>query len=157
MKVLLISANTERINLPALPLGLALVGAAARAAGHDATFLNLMFEGDAESRYRPEDVRRISEMLACGGIHRHGFLLLGGPGETRESVEESLAFADSLRLGSLKTTVGIRIYPGTPLARMALWEGVITPEDDLLWPRFYLAPGLGEWLPQAASGRPATS
>ena len=27
-----------------------------------------------------------------------GFLLLGGPGETRETVVESLAFADSLGL-----------------------------------------------------------
>jgi len=39
MKVLLISANTERLNLPALPLGLALVGAAAREAAHDVAFL----------------------------------------------------------------------------------------------------------------------
>src|SRR5512136_2008043 len=52
MKVLLISANTERINLPALPLGLALVGAAARAAGHDVAFLNLMFQRDAEAAVR---------------------------------------------------------------------------------------------------------
>ena len=46
-----------------------------------------------------------------------GFLLLGGPKETRESVEESLAFADSLGLEMLKVTVGIRIYPRTPLAK----------------------------------------
>jgi radical SAM superfamily enzyme YgiQ (UPF0313 family) len=71
-----------------------------------------------------------------------GFLLLGGPGETRETVEESLAFADSLRLEALKTTVGIRIYPGTPLARRAVQDGMISPEDDLLQPRFYLTPGL---------------
>jgi radical SAM superfamily enzyme YgiQ (UPF0313 family) len=105
-------------------------------------------------RYRPEDVRRISGLLADRGIRRHGFLLLGGPGETRESVEESLAFADSLHLESLKTTVGIRIYPGTPLAQMALEEGVIESGDDLLRPRFYQAPGLEQWLPQVESGLP---
>jgi hypothetical protein len=42
--------------------------------------------------------------------------------------------------------VGIRIYPGTALARRAVREGVITGEEDLLFPRFYLAPGLEPWL-----------
>lgn len=93
-------------------------------------------------RFLPDEVRGISDRLAAHGIRRMGFLLLGGPGETPASVEESLAFADSLRLDTLKITTGIRIYPDTPLARAALQEGVIAPEDDLLFPRFYLSPGL---------------
>ena len=87
-------------------------------------------------------------MFADAGIRRTGFLLLGGPGETRETIEESLAFADSLNLDALKITVGLRIYPGTALAATALAEGVIQPDDDLLWPRFYLAPQLSDWLPE---------
>ena len=83
-------------------------------------------------RFTPDDVRRPRDLLAAHGIRRMGFLLLGGPGETRESVEESLAFAESLRLDALRITVGIRIYPGTPLARRAVQEGVITDEGDLL-------------------------
>ena len=75
-----------------------------------------------------------------------GFLLLGGPGETRDSVIESLRFADSLPLTQLKITSGIRIYPETPLAKIAVAEGVIAPEDNLLRPRFYIARGLEEWL-----------
>lgn len=97
-------------------------------------------------RFEPEEVRRISDSLAKHGIRRQGFLLLGGPGETRESVRESLAFADSLGLELLKVTVGIRIYPGTPLARIALEEGMISPADDLLVPRFYLRPELEDWI-----------
>jgi hypothetical protein len=73
-------------------------------------------------------------------------LLLGGPGETEQTVEESLAFVDSLRLDGLKLTVGLRIYPHTPLAGFALAEGVLRPEEDLLVPRFYVAAGLREWL-----------
>jgi len=73
--------------------------------------------------------------------------MVGGPGETTESVEESLSFADSLHLDALKITVGLRIYPGTPLAATALAEGVIGPDEDLLWPRFYFAPPLTDWLP----------
>ena len=91
-------------------------------------------------------MRRISDLLAEHGIRRLGFLLLGGPGETRESVKESLAFADSLDLEMLKVTVGIRIYPRTPLERIALEEGVISDTDDLLFPRFYLRPELEGWI-----------
>ena len=98
--------------------------------------------------FNAEEVKTVAKMFQGAGIFRRGFLLLGGPGETRESVEESLAFADSLNLDALKVTVGVRIYPETPLAATALAEGVILPDDDLLWPRFYLAPRLREWLPE---------
>ncbi|MFN7986470.1 MAG: radical SAM protein [Thermoanaerobaculia bacterium] len=97
-------------------------------------------------RFGPEDVRSASDLLAAHGIRRMGFLLLGGPGETRETVEESLAFAASLALDSLRVTVGLRIYPGTPLQERAIEEGVIATDDDLLVPRFYLAPGLEPWI-----------
>jgi radical SAM superfamily enzyme YgiQ (UPF0313 family) len=99
-------------------------------------------------RFRPGDVRVTCTRLADNGIRRDGFLLLGGPGETIRSIDESLAFADALRLDMLKVTFGIRIYPGTPLHRCALEEGVVSPGDDLLLPRFYLARGLDpSWMP----------
>ena len=101
---------------------------------------------ELNKRYQPADVRAAAELLRRHGIRRMGFLLLGGPGETRATVEESLAFAASLDLEMLKITVGIRIYPGTPLARRALADGVIAEGDDLLKPRFYLAPGLEPWI-----------
>ncbi len=97
-------------------------------------------------KYDVDQVRAASEILRDYGISRIGFLLLGGPGETRESVLESLAFADSLKLDMLKLTMGIRIYPGTALERVAREEGLITEGEDLLFPRFYLAKGLDEWL-----------
>jgi radical SAM superfamily enzyme YgiQ (UPF0313 family) len=97
-------------------------------------------------RFGLGEVRRISETLAAHGIRRMGFLLLGGPGETRETVEESLAFADSLGLEEMKVTAGIRIYPHTELARAAIADGSLSPSDDLLFPRFYLARGLEGWI-----------
>ncbi len=103
---------------------------------------------EMNKRYTPEDVRRACDLLEAHGIRRMGFLLLGGPGETRETVEASLAFAESLRLDSLRVTVGIRIYPNTPLAGRAIAEGMIGPADDLLEPKFYLAPGLEPWIHQ---------
>jgi radical SAM superfamily enzyme YgiQ (UPF0313 family) len=99
-------------------------------------------------RFTPEEVRQISEILSEQGIRRMGFLLLGSPSETRESVEESLVFADSLKLDTLKITAGVRIYPHTSLAKKAIEEGMIASHDELLLPRFYLAKGLGGWLPE---------
>lgn len=96
--------------------------------------------------FTPEEVRRVSGLLASHGIRRFGFLLLGGPGETRETVEESIAFMRTLGLEDVRVTVGVRIYPGTPLARRALREGVIRSEEALLAPKFYLAPGLAPWI-----------
>jgi len=97
-------------------------------------------------RFSPDDVRRTSNMFRDFGIRQMGFLLLGGPGETRESVQESLVFADSLNLDSLKITVGIRIYPYTDLAKTAADEGLILPGDNLLLPRFYIVSSLRDWL-----------
>lgn len=107
---------------------------------------------EMNKRYTPAQVRETSELLRKRGIRRMGFLLLGGPGETRESVEESLAFAASLKLDAMRVTVGIRIYPGTPLARRAVAEGLISEGEDLLQPKFYIAPGLEKWLRERVEG-----
>jgi len=130
-----------------------LVGLMARAGCEQ---VSMGFESGSErilknmnKRFAPKEVHQISEMLSEHGIRRMGFLLFGSPGETRESVEESLVFADSLKLDTLKITVGVRIYPHTSLARKAIDDGVISPRDDLLFPRFYLARGLEDWLPEA--------
>lgn len=128
--------------------------------------ISLGFESGSErmlrsmrKRYCLDDVRAAAELFAAHGIRQNGYLLLGGPGETRETVMESLAFADSLPLASMKVTAGIRIYPDTELARIAVCEGVIPPDDDLLLPKFYLAKNLEGWIDeivgQFIASRPA--
>ena len=102
-------------------------------------------------KFDVEEVRAIAQLFREADIARTGFLMLGGPGETIETVEESLAFADSLQLESLKVTVGIRIYPETALQATAVAEGLIAPDDDLLQPTFYIAPQLKAWLPERAA------
>jgi hypothetical protein len=77
MRVLLVSANIERMNILPLPLGPALVAAACRQAGHDVVLLNLMFEGDTQSGlqdcvegFRPDvigiSVRNIDDQNMAG-------------------------------------------------------------------------------------------
>jgi radical SAM superfamily enzyme YgiQ (UPF0313 family) len=115
--------------------------------------VSLGFESGSEKilakmnkKYSPADIRQISEMLKNLGIGRMGFLLFGGPGETKETANESLVFADSLDLEAMKITIGIRIYPYTSLAQTAIKEGLIKADDNLLIPKFYIAKGLEGWL-----------
>jgi radical SAM superfamily enzyme YgiQ (UPF0313 family) len=108
-------------------------------------------------RFRRDDVAETSRILKKYRIKQMGFLMLGAPGETRESIEESLAFADSLEFDALKVSVGIRIYPGTALADEARKDGIIAPGDTLLEPRFYITPGLDEeWIRQTVTQYAAT-
>jgi radical SAM superfamily enzyme YgiQ (UPF0313 family) len=126
-----------------------LAGAMAEAGCVDAS---IGFESGCErilrsmnKRFLLKGVRQTCALLGGHAIRRMGFLLIGGPGETRESIEESLVFADSLGLESIKVTMGIRIYPHTPLAEHARREGLISADDDLLLPMFYMEPGLEAW------------
>jgi radical SAM superfamily enzyme YgiQ (UPF0313 family) len=109
-----------------------------------------------DKRFALDEVRQARSLLAREGVRCMGFLMMGGPGETQGTVSESLAFADSLTLDMLKITIGIRIYPQTPLARKAIEKGIVTPEDDLLEPRFYLERDLADWLPETVAQWRAT-
>lgn len=120
--------------------------------------VSLGFESGSENilkrmnkQYTPDDVRRISKMLGKQQIGRMGFLLLGGPGETRDSVKQSLYFADSLETEAMKITSGIRIYPHTVLHRIAIDEKIIGPDEDLLFPKFYMTEELKDWLEEVVS------
>ena len=51
----------------------------------------------------------------------------------------------------MKITTGIRIYPYTALARIAVSEGVIASEAELIFPRFYMAKNLKDRLLETVS------
>ena len=76
--------------------------------------------------------------------------LLGGPGETKETVERTLEFARR-RVKHSDTVffnAGVRLYPGTPLEAAARRDGSLTaPREGMLEPVFYLSPGVEKsWL-----------
>jgi len=78
------------------------------------------------------------------GIRVLWIFLAGGPGETVETLEETLRFAAGrlARGDAVYMTVGLRVYPGTRLQSIAAAEGQVPPGDPLLAPRFYLSPAL---------------
>jgi radical SAM superfamily enzyme YgiQ (UPF0313 family) len=93
-----------------------------------------------------EQVELTLSMLHEAGLPFNCFLLLGGPGETPETVRQGVALLEKHQPRMVNLTVGIRIHPGLPMHRIALAEGVVTPADNLLWPHFYLAPAVKDWI-----------
>ena len=92
------------------------------------------------------DVERAVRTARSAGMKVNCFLLLGGPGETRETIDESVELLDRLQPEMVNVSPGVRIYPNTELAAIAVEEGVVSPEDDLLLPRFYVSPAVRDWL-----------
>ncbi len=96
--------------------------------------------------FTKQEAARMIREIKDEGLRVVCFLLLGGPGETKETVQESIAFLDELAPHQVTVTVGIRIYPGCELHDIALREGVIAPGQNLLHPAFYLASPVADWL-----------
>jgi radical SAM superfamily enzyme YgiQ (UPF0313 family) len=78
----------------------------------------------------------------AAGLHVAHYILLGGPGETVETVNATLDLCDRIEDAVLFFFCGVRIYPGTQVHAIALREGQVGPTDDLLAPRFYAPAGL---------------
>lgn len=73
----------------------------------------------------------------AAGLHVAHYFLLGGPGETTETLTESLSAMDGLEKTVIFIFNGMRIYPHTSLYEIALQEGQISSEESLLEPIFY--------------------
>jgi radical SAM superfamily enzyme YgiQ (UPF0313 family) len=93
------------------------------------------------------------------GLNVAHYFLMGGPGESAATIQESLSQIEKLDRTVLFFFVGIRIYPRTALYDIALKEGKITLETDLLEPIFYDADditreGIAAMLATQARNRP---
>jgi hypothetical protein len=90
------------------------------------------------------DIHQARQLLRGSGIPVMWFLLLGAPGETRETIAETFRTVD-LVAGSFDLVnigVGIRVYKGAPIADLWIQEhpGVV---EDFLKPLSYVPQGLG--------------
>lgn len=97
-------------------------------------------------RYRKdfslEDVKRAAKACAEHDLPYSLFLIFGGPGETIETVEESIAYCLKLPKVVVLVLLGMRIYPQTELQQIAINENVLGKDESLLKPRFYFSPSL---------------
>jgi len=70
--------------------------------------------------------------------------LMGGPGETKETMNESWSFIqDEIPPDDMVfVQVGLRVYPNTPLAQQAVDLGAVDADCDLLKPFHFVSPDL---------------
>jgi radical SAM superfamily enzyme YgiQ (UPF0313 family) len=99
-----------------------------------------------KKEFEVEDLRRTSALC-----HKHGLkfchsLIFGGPGETEQTVTETIELMDELTPTAVIALTGIRVLPGTGMVEIALRDGQIDADDNLLHPKFYIAPTLQDGL-----------
>ena len=92
----------------------------------------------------PEDIRKASAACTAEGIDFSHSLIFGGPGETRETIRETVKLMDEVSPRAVVAMTGVRIYPGTEMEMIARREGYIAEGESLLSPRFYFS-GLGAY------------
>jgi radical SAM superfamily enzyme YgiQ (UPF0313 family) len=91
-------------------------------------------------------VRTLADLRAVG-MPFAVYMLFGGPGETLDSVRRSLDFLHATVPDStVFIGMGIRVFKGTALERIARREGLIKPRQNMLLPIHYLSRSLDESL-----------
>jgi len=101
-----------------------------------------------------EDLAAAVELCRSNNIAVMIDLLLGGPGETPETVEETIEFIKKINPDCAGAALGIRIYPGTHMETIVATELHVGKEVnirrkysgpiDLFQPTFYISEALGE-------------
>jgi radical SAM superfamily enzyme YgiQ (UPF0313 family) len=89
-----------------------------------------------------EDVLRVSELCIKNKIYFAHSLILGGYGETEETLAETFNNCKKINNTVYFPYIGMRIYPGTKLCKYAIKEGKIKADDPLIVPKWYLADGI---------------
>jgi len=83
------------------------------------------------------DITRAHRICRDIGIKTAYYFMIGSPGETRETIDQSIAFFDQLNPDAVFLMPGIRIYPKTALHAIAVEQEVVSSGNDLLQPVFY--------------------
>ncbi len=76
-----------------------------------------------------EQMRRFTRACHDAGVTIHGTFVLGLPGETRETIEETIRFAQELDVFSVQVSLAAP-YPGTELYRQAKENGWMAAGAD---------------------------
>lgn len=94
-----------------------------------------------------QDIVECNDLFARHGVATSHYFMFGGPGETRETVYAGIENIKRLEKSVIFIFMGIRILPDTALAKIAINEKVISPEDGMLKPTYYISPSVDKkWL-----------
>ena len=81
--------------------------------------------------HRKDDLALAVRLCRDNGIKVMIDLLLGGPGETTETVAHTIDFIKQIDPDCVGVALGIRIYPGTQLARIITAEGHLETNPNI--------------------------
>ena len=101
---------------------------------------------EGELSHRLEPLKEVCHGCETSGLHYIISQYFGEPGETRETVELKLGFLREIRPALANLRVGVRVRPGTAEAELALRDGLITDESELIRPVFYVAEAVRDWI-----------
>jgi radical SAM superfamily enzyme YgiQ (UPF0313 family) len=90
-------------------------------------------------RFTFNEVLEISQISSDLGIFFAHFLILGGYGETEQSLDETFENSKKIPRSVFFPYIGMRIYPHTELFNISVAEGVIKGVNDLLEPVYYIS------------------
>ena len=86
-----------------------------------------------------DEVVRVSDYCNESNVYFCHFMIIGGYGETDQTVNESFENSKRIENTVFFPYVGMRIYPGTKLHEISIAEGLIAPDDPIIAPVFYLS------------------
>lgn len=92
--------------------------------------------------FRFDDVVDFHKVTLAENIPCAHYIMFGGPGENSGTLKEGLAQLERLENAVIFAFAGIRILPKTELHRISMAEGLVTPDDPLLRPKYYFSPGI---------------
>lgn len=99
--------------------------------------------------FTPNDILNASRACREAGMAVMLDLLLGSPGETRESVIRTIELMRRAEPDRVGVAVGVRVYPGTELAHVVKQDGVgegLVGGEDPLEPLFFLEPRIAPFV-----------
>jgi radical SAM superfamily enzyme YgiQ (UPF0313 family) len=104
------------------------------------------------------DVLRTHELVIKEKIACAHYVMFGGPGEDESTLKEGLENLNRLEKCVVFAFAGIRILPGTGIFDKAVADGIISGDQSLLSPVFYVSPSItleeiGENVKQSFAGR----
>jgi radical SAM superfamily enzyme YgiQ (UPF0313 family) len=89
--------------------------------------------------FKVDEIIHISELCDQLGIYYAHFLILGGYGETNETLKETFENSKRILNAVFFPYIGMRIYPRTKLQELAIRDGIISENDDLVLPKYYIS------------------
>ena len=94
--------------------------------------------------FKKRAVIEAARILRGADMPTYWFFMLGAPGETMDTVKETLQFCEDHipPHHMVLFSTGIRVYAGTPLERVCKDQGWFDEDDPLFLPSWYLSPEL---------------